>query len=290
MKKILKWGCIIFFVIPIILGIIFSFFTDEFEIDETITNEPKKEIQKEIPTQKKQTKSNASTILTLDYSVLPIEKIGLKTQNRATQKIIVKSSEKQPEEILKQTALKHWKVNSYKMYDELTIYIFLNNMNTSNRPYSIVELDKNGKITQFVINEFFTDPIEENDLVDIEIEEESKKDENPLIFEVYNTFDVDYKIQAFIDIINIEGRAMYEAMQKYPDPKNWQSELEYQRKIKAKYELKWYKKQSWWKKIKKDVKSADKIKFKIVGYMMKRNWLNKFENDPRRIKYKGIDF
>ena len=105
-----------------------------------------------------------------------------------------------------------------------------------------------------------------------------------------NTFDVDYKIQAFIDIINIEGRAMYEAMQKYPDPKNWQSELEYQRKIKAKYELKWYKKQSWWKKIKKDVKSADKIKFKIVGYMMKRNWLNKFENDPRRIKYKGIDF
>ena len=84
---------------------------------------------------------------------MPIEKIGLKTQNRAIQKIIVKSSEKQPEEILKQTALKHWKVNSYKMYDELTIYIFLNNMDTSNRPYSIVELDKTGKITQFVINE-----------------------------------------------------------------------------------------------------------------------------------------
>ena len=57
------------------------------------------------------------------------------------------------DEILKNTAYKHWEKNSYFIYNELTVFIYLPEMDTGWAAYCIVEFDKNGTINQFRINE-----------------------------------------------------------------------------------------------------------------------------------------
>jgi len=287
MKTFFKWLVILFIIIPIAVVLLAMVYGTIFPDD---TSLPKTEIKKEVKKPAPKIEKKVIAIPTLEYSVLPIKRVGLKAQNRAVQSMIVNSDSKQTEESLKHTAIKHWKDNSYNRYDELTIFIYLLGMDTNGTAYCVVEFDKKGKINNFSINEYFTDEIAEIDSNNILEKPNIKKEEDPKILEVFNSFDIEYKIEAFIDIINIEGKGMYESRQKYSDPKDWELEIDYQRSLISKYELKWYKKQKWWRKIKKDVKSANKIKQKIIVYMMERDWLEKFENDPRRIKYKGIDY
>ena len=156
MKKFLKWGCIIFFIIPLLIGIITAIFSDDSESSEIVSNEPKKEIKTETKKQTPKIKKKVITIPTLEYSVLPIKRVGLKTQNRAVQRMIVNSDSIPTEESLKQTAIKHWEDNSYSRYEELTIFIYLLGMDTNDTAYCIVEFDKKGKINIFSINEYST--------------------------------------------------------------------------------------------------------------------------------------
>ena len=94
------------------------------------------------------------SISTLKYSVLPLEKIGLKTQNRATQRIIISSDKLPTQESIKQTAIEHWKDNSFSKYDELTIFVYLLEMKTNETAYCVIEFDKKGKINEFKINDY----------------------------------------------------------------------------------------------------------------------------------------
>ena len=94
------------------------------------------------------------SISTLKYSVLPIEKVGLKTQNRATQRMIISSDKLPTQESIKQTTIEHWKDNSFSKYDELTIFVYLLEMKTNETAYCVIEFDKKGKINEFKINDY----------------------------------------------------------------------------------------------------------------------------------------
>lgn len=89
----------------------------------------------------------------LEYSVLPLVKVGLKTQNRATQRIIISSDKLPTQESIKQTTIEHWKDNSFSKYDEFTIFVYLSEMKTNDTAYCVVEFDKKGKINEFTIND-----------------------------------------------------------------------------------------------------------------------------------------
>ena len=92
-------------------------------------------------------------VITLEYITEPLQNIGIDIQKRATQRMVVSTESIPSEEILKNTAYKHWDKSSYSRYNELTVFIYLPEMDTGWAAYCIVEFDKNGAINQFRINE-----------------------------------------------------------------------------------------------------------------------------------------
>lgn len=146
----------------LIIWLFFTYIAIEVKLNEDnvvnteVVEEEKKEIKKEVKKPAPKIKKKVVSTPTLDYTVLPIKRVGLKSQNRAVQKIIVSSDSLPTKESLEQTAIKHWKDNSYSKYEELTIFIYLLEMNTNDTAYCVVEFDKKGKINVFSINEYST--------------------------------------------------------------------------------------------------------------------------------------
>ena len=151
MKKALKIGCLVFFVIPVFIGIVISIINDEDQIEEKLETSTVTEA-----TQISKEKKTVEIIekQTLNFQALNVKKVGLNTQNRATQKIIANSDSLPNEDILRETALKHWKRNSFSSYDEFTVFIYLDGMDTNSTAYSIVEFNKGGNITFFKVNDY----------------------------------------------------------------------------------------------------------------------------------------
>ena len=86
----------------------------------------------------------------LPFKVIKKEKVGLKSQNRAIQKIIVQTKSLPNEDTLKNTATSIWKNNSN--YDEFTVFIYLDDMDTNYNAYCIIEFSST-KMTDFMILE-----------------------------------------------------------------------------------------------------------------------------------------
>ena len=70
-------------------------------------------------------------------------------------------------------------------------------------------------------------------------------------------------------ILNAQDRSLKEAKVIVPNDNNFEKRYEVQLELQAKYELKVYKKQSWWKEINKDVKTANKIRNNISSIGIK---------------------
>jgi hypothetical protein len=86
----------------------------------------------------------------LSFKVVKKEKVGLKSQNRAIQKIIVQTKSLPNEDTLKNTATNIWKNNSN--YDEFTVFVYLEDMDTNYNAYCIIEFSST-KMTDFMILE-----------------------------------------------------------------------------------------------------------------------------------------
>jgi len=86
----------------------------------------------------------------LSFKVVKNEKVGLKSQNRAIQKIVVQTNSLPNEDALKNTAKSIWKKNS--SYDEFTVFIYLEEMDTTSNAYCIIEFNST-KMTDFMILE-----------------------------------------------------------------------------------------------------------------------------------------
>ena len=66
---------------------------------------------------------------------------------------------------------------------------------------------------------------------------------------------------------------MKEAKAIVTDDNNFEKRYDVQLELQAKYELDVYKKQSWWKEINKDVKTANKIRDNISLIGIESGWL-----------------
>ncbi len=86
----------------------------------------------------------------LSFKVVKNEKVGLKSQNRAIQEIVVKTNALPNEDALKNTAKSIWQKNSN--YDEFTVFIYLEEMDTTSNAYCIIEFNST-KMTDFMILE-----------------------------------------------------------------------------------------------------------------------------------------
>jgi hypothetical protein len=147
MKKALKIGCLIFFVIPTILAILVAVFSDDIESSDIQENKTSEILNINPPTKKIDKP-------TINYKSLPLKRVGLNTQNRAIQRIVLDSDSIPSNEIIKRTALKHWRINSLRKFTEFTAFIYLEGMSTNDIAYAVVEFNSRGEVTLFKINDY----------------------------------------------------------------------------------------------------------------------------------------
>lgn len=147
MKKALKIGCLIFFVIPTILAILVAVFFDDVESSDLQENKTSEILNINPPTKKIDKP-------TLNYKSLPLKRVGLNTQNRAIQRIVLDTDNIPSHEILQRTAAKHWRINSLGKFTEFTVFIYLEGMNTDDTAYAVVEFNSRGDVSFFNINDY----------------------------------------------------------------------------------------------------------------------------------------
>tara|TARA_B100000035_G_C20736868_1_gene438014 strand:+ start:38 stop:442 length:405 start_codon:yes stop_codon:yes gene_type:complete len=100
-----------------------------------------------------------------------------------------------------------------------------------------------------------------------------EKVEQTIEDKITNSLSENQKRELFNLILNAQDRALKEAKVIVPNDNNFEKRYEVQLELQAKYELKVYKKQSWWKEINKDVKTANKIRNNISSIGIKSGWL-----------------
>jgi len=91
---------------------------------------------------------------------------------------------------------------------------------------------------------------------------------------IVNTLSRSEKRDFFDLITTAQDRALKEAKVIVPNDNNFNERYDVQLELQAKYELEVYKKQSWWKEINEDVKTANQIRNEISGIGVKSGWLN----------------
>lgn len=139
-KKFFKLGCLLFILLAIFQVIFVAVYGDEQKNEDNsiAVIEPKQsEITKADSTNKIKLKSS-----NIDYELLPITRVGLEYQNRATQKLVLKSNS-QDEMSVKKLMTDIW-TKKGKNFIEYTIFVYEPNMDTNDSAAYIAEFNKNG--------------------------------------------------------------------------------------------------------------------------------------------------
>jgi len=95
---------------------------------------------------------NKGVEVNFNYTTLPLKSVGLPSQNRATQKLVIKTDTIISKENLQNLSVNYWKDNTLNIYNEFTLFIYLNDMNTNQSAYCLAEFNKDGILNQFSIN------------------------------------------------------------------------------------------------------------------------------------------
>jgi hypothetical protein len=90
---------------------------------------------------------------------------------------------------------------------------------------------------------------------------------------IINSLSENQKRELFNMILNAQDRATKEAKIIVPNDYEFDERIDVERKLQSRYELKVYKKQSWWKEINKDVNTANKIRNNISSIGILSGWL-----------------
>lgn len=140
-KKFFKLGCLFFIIIGIIQVILVLVYGDEQKNEDN-------SIAVIEPKQSETTKTNSTDKIKLqssitDYELLPITIVGLEYQNRATQKLVLKSNS-EDEASIKKLVRDIW-TKTGKSFNEYTIFVYEPNMDTSDSAAYIAEFNKNGR-------------------------------------------------------------------------------------------------------------------------------------------------
>ena len=114
---------------------------------------------------------------------------------------------------------------------------------------------------------------QKEELVTNNIEPVIEKVEKTIEDKIINSLSENQKKELFNLILNAQDQALKEAKAIVPDDNNFEKRYEVQLELQAKYELDVYKKQSWWKEINKDVKTANKVRDNISLIGIESGWL-----------------
>ena len=114
---------------------------------------------------------------------------------------------------------------------------------------------------------------QKEELVTNNIEPVIEKVEKTIEDKIINSLSENQKKELFNLILNAQDQALKEAKAIVTDDNNFEKRYEVQLELQAKYELDVYKKQSWWKEINKDVKTANKIRDNISLIGIESGWL-----------------
>jgi len=100
------------------------------------------------------------------------------------------------------------------------------------------------------------------------------EEKNTIAAEVFDTFSDDYIKKSVLTLVKLDDKAIASANKKYPNPKDWEKQIDFQREIENTDRLNWYKKQNWWKKVNKNADIAYYVRAKIIGYSYDKGWLD----------------
>jgi hypothetical protein len=96
--------------------------------------------------------TNKNKEVNFNYTTLPLEKVGLSYQNRAIQKLIIKTDSIISKENLKNLSTNYFRDNTLNIYNEFTLFIYFSSMNSNAGAYCLAEFNKDGVLNQFSIN------------------------------------------------------------------------------------------------------------------------------------------
>ena len=142
LKKLFKLGCLFFVLLAILQVILVVVYGEELknEDNSTTVTEEKQSVNTQADSADK-TKPQSQSSIT-DYELLPITRVGLDYQNRATQKLVLKSFF-EDEMILKKLVTDIW-TKTGRNFSEYTIFVYEPNMDTSDSAAYLAEFGKNG--------------------------------------------------------------------------------------------------------------------------------------------------
>jgi hypothetical protein len=103
-------------------------------------------------------------------------------------------------------------------------------------------------------------------------QDNSWKQENEIAKEVFETFSVDYLKSSFVEILKLDDDALSKAQKKYPNPADWEKQIDYVRELEDNGRLNWYSKQKWWEEINMNKSIAGKIRMNIAEYGIVNGW------------------
>ena len=134
------------------------------------------------------------------------------------------------------------------------------------------------KITTLLFVFLFTissckDANKKEELAENNIEPVIEKVKQRIEDKIVNSLSKTQQRELFNLIINAQDRATNEAKIAVPDDYKWEERVDIERELQSKYELEVFKKQSWWKEINEDIKTANKIRNNISSIGVKSGWL-----------------
>lgn len=112
------------------------------------------------------------------------------------------------------------------------------------------------------------------ELAENKVEPVIEKVKQSIEVKIVNSLSKNQQRELFNLILNAQDRATNEAKIAVPDDYKWEERVDIERELQSKYELEVFKKQSWWKEINEDIKTANKIRNNISSIGVKSGWLN----------------
>ena len=107
----------------------------------------------------------------------------------------------------------------------------------------------------------------------ISFSQEMSYDEiNKLADEIFDTLTEKEIKKAFLEIIALDDFAIDSSDAKHPNSNDFMARIDTQRALEETWRLKWYKKQSWWKKARTNASIGYSVRAKIASFGVKNDW------------------
>jgi hypothetical protein len=141
-KRFFKLGCLFFIALGILQVILVVVFGDDQKKEESLTDITEQKLTEK--SKEDLVYKNTPEAIITDYEILPIARVGLDNQNRATQKLVLKLNP--IDEMSVKTLMKHIWTQNGKRFEEYTIFVYEPNMDVNDSAAYIAEFDKNGLV------------------------------------------------------------------------------------------------------------------------------------------------